>query len=574
MAWKFIDNVLAEAGLTQFPLALLEPDCSEYDAMLYQHGGSISADASGVFNTDQDTAEAKFASFFAHASAQQPQLLATPEYSCPWPVVEQMIQSNHWPTAGKVWVIGCESIRPKELQDFCNRCGMVTWFHPTYTVELDQAFLDIVCICLNATDAYGNETRVAVLQAKNTPMADGVHLIEPKFLIRGTERYILRNDDDSIHLALMICSDALEKDIFESLPHQEHFPYILLHVQLNPDPRNLRFRSYRDFWGTEDRNSVEIICLNWARDSLLLEERLSFGASAWYFKTDSAVATDEDVNAGHRFGSYYAENRSRYFHCQLLNYAEHVFYLRSVQVSQVRSARATHRARTGPHAVATLSWDSDLTDWQPAQPDDGFNSSCNEIHADLTPLTNAEITPVNRERLVCLSTSAVGATSKAQWPHVRSLKSFEMTQDEVCHRVTFCHDPDAGSCEQRRLWLHRFATLKNEIVPGGIQFPEHLEALQARGEIRYPAFPGNLSFNVVDKDGEYPSTFVFIGDSSEQHARQIMDKISDVVSDAKRSLVVWFRKNGQLAYVYPGGLDTIDADLSENSRSILRGALS
>lgn len=574
MAWKFIDTVLTEAGFDQIPLALLQPDCSEYDAMLYQHGGAISADASGVFNTDQDTAAAKFASFFAHASAQQPQLLATPEYSCPWSVVEQMIQSNHWPTAGKVWVIGCESIRPDELEAFCNRCDMVTWFRPAYTVEHDQVFLDIACICLNATDADGNQVRVAVLQAKNTPMADRDNMIEPRFLILGTDRYILRNDEDSIHLALMVCSDALEGGIFESLPHQEHFPYLLLHIQLNSDPRNLGFRRYRDFWGTEDRNGVEIICLNWARDSELLGARMPFGGSAWYFKTQDVVATDEEINDAHRLGSYYAESRSRYFHCQLLNYAEHVFHLRSVKVCQVRSARATHRVRTGPRAVATLSWDGDLSNWRPAQPDDGFIGSCNEIDADLTPLIGAGITPVNKERLVCLSTSAVDTTSKAPWPHVRSLRSFELTQDEVCHRVTFCHDPDAASCEQRRVWLHRFATLKNEILAGGVQFPEHLQALQAGGEIRYPALPGNLSFNVVDTDGAFPSTFVFIGDSSEKHAREIMDHISNIVGDAKRSLVVWFRDHsGQIRYVCPDGLVAFDANLSESNRSILRGSL-
>ena len=51
MAWIFTDMVLTEAGFEQIPLALLEPDCSEYDVMLYQHGGAITADVNGVFNT-------------------------------------------------------------------------------------------------------------------------------------------------------------------------------------------------------------------------------------------------------------------------------------------------------------------------------------------------------------------------------------------------------------------------------------------------------------------------------------------------------------------------------------------
>jgi hypothetical protein len=52
-----------------------------------------------------------------------------------------------------------------------------------------------------------------------------------------------------------------------------------------------------------------------------------------------------------------------------------------------------------------------------------------------------------------------------------------------------------------------------------------------------------------------------------------MDNIADIVGDAKRTLVVWFRQNGILTCVFPRGLDTIAVDLSESSRSILRGEL-
>lgn len=573
MAWKFVDEVLIQAGFQQVPLSLLEPDCTEYDVMLYQHSGAVTADANGVFNADHATAMAKFTSFFAQASAQQPQLLATPEYACPWPVLEQMVGNNQWPTAGKIWIVGCESIRPNELEEFCNRCDMVTWIPPDYKVELDQAFLDIACICLNAVDADGTETRVAVLQAKNIPMADGKHLIEPDYLIRGADRYILRNDEDSIHLATIICSDALELSIFESLPHQERFPYILLHIQLNPNPRHLGFREYRDYWGTHDRSNVEIICINWAKDTVLGGKTIPFGASAWYYKSTDVVASDDEINQAHRLGAYYAESRKRYFHCQVLNYTGLVFQLRSTKISQVRSLPPTRRKRTGPRAIATLYWDSDHSNWRPAQPDDGFIRTCDKIGANLEPLTEQEMSPVNRERLVCLSNSEIHVTSKAPWPHIRSLKSFELTQDEVSHRVTFCHDPDEDSCEQRRVWLHHFDTLKNEILAGNVQFPPHLQPLKAGGEIRYPALPDKLSFNVVDTDGAFPSTFVFIGDASESHAREVMDRISDIVSDAKRSLVVWFRQGGQLTYVCPDGVDTIDTDLTESRRSILRGTL-
>jgi len=371
----------------------------------------------------------------------------------------------------------------------------------------------------------------------------------------------------------MICSDTLETRIFESLPHQEQFPYILLHIQLNPDPRHLGFREYRDFWGTHDHSNVEIICLNWAKNTMVFGNPIPFGASAWYFKSSDVVASDDEINNAHKLGAYYAESLERHFHCQFLNYAELVFQLRSSKISQVRSLPPTHRKRMGPRAIATLIWDSDLSDWQPAQPDDGFNNFCDTIDADLAPLTDQDMMPTNKERLICLANFAIHAKSKVSWPHIRSLASFELKQNEVCQRVTFCHDPDENSCQQRRRWLHQFATLKNEILAGAVRFPPHLQPLQAGGVIRYPALPGKFSFNVVNTDGTFPSAFVFIGDDSEQHAREVLDLISDILRDAKRSLVVWFRQNGQLTYLCPDGLNAIDADLSESSRSILIGVL-
>ena len=576
MTWRFLDEVLKEVGFQQRPLGLLKPDCNEYDVMLYQHGGTIVADVNGVFNADQATATAKFTSLFTQAFVQQPQLLVTPEYSCPWSALEQMIRKNHWPAVGNVWVVGCESIRPSELTEFCSRCDMVTWHAPAYAAERDQVFLDIVCICLNATDDNGTEIRLAVLQAKNTAMADGKHLIEPNYLIRGQDRYILRNDEGSIRLALMICSDALEQNIVETLPRQEHLhlPYILLHIQLNPNPRHPGFREYRDFWGNRTLGNVEILCLNWARGTSVFGEAILFGGSAWYLKTDDVSARDTEVNEAHRLGSYYAASRHRHFHCQMLNYDEHVFCLRSSKISQVCSQPPTHRKRTGPRAIKALSWDSGISDWQPAWPDDGFSNSCVVMGVDMAPLNDDGMLPADRERLICLTNAEVRVTSKTPWPHVRSLKSFEIQQSEAGQRVTFCHDPDEDSRERRRLWLQRFATLKNEILGSSVSFPQHLQSLQGVGGIRYPAIPESYSFNVVDPNGEFPSTFVFIGEASDQHARQIMDRISDIVGDAKRSLVVWFRQqNGQFAYVCPSGIDTFDTDLSENSRSILRGTL-
>jgi hypothetical protein len=179
------------------------------------------------------------------------------------------------------------------------------------------------------------------------------------------------------------------------------------------------------------------------------------------------------------------------------------------------------------------------------------------------------MSPANKERLVCLSSGEIARSSKAKWPSLRALPSFEMTSEEVCHRITFCHDPDAQSRETRRRRLQSFSALRNEILSGTVPFPPHLESLQTEGAIRYPADNGSLSFNVAGPNGEFPATFVFVGDATEAYAKMQLADLADTIGDAKRTLVVWFRENGHLRYVYPEGLSDFDADLNESVRSIV-----
>ena len=569
MAWKYIDEVISERGLTQLPLSLLEPDCKEFDVLLYQHGGGLVADEKGVFNLDNELATLKFDSLFALAAEVRPHLLVTPEYSCPWSLIEQEANGDRWPAAGTAWIVGCESISVDELDQMAKRCRNAIWILPHCEPERDQTFLDCVCIFVTAKDAEGVEVRVLVIQAKGCAMADSLHLIEPNSLILGKDRYILRNDPDSIHLAIFVCSDSLEQGIFASLPHQENLPYILIHTQLNPDPRNLSFREYRDFWGTHNRERIEILCLNWAKGTTILHASTEFGGSGWYYKSSAVDANDADVNGAHSVGAYYTENRKRYFHCHLLNYSEYVFQLRSRKISQIRSAPPTHLPRKGPHGIAAYAWDSDMLFWKKDSPDDGFADACQLIGSDLSPLTDPAMSTSNRERLACLTSSEIARSSKAKWPSLRALPSFEMTSDEVCNRITFCHDPDENSHEIRRRRLQAFSILKNEILSGTVPFPPHLEFLQTQGVIQYPANDGSLSCNVSGPNGEFPAAFMFIGEASEVYARMRMADIADLIVDAKRNMVVWFRENGQLRFVYPEGLSDITADLNESARSIV-----
>jgi hypothetical protein len=352
--------------------------------MLYQHQGAVDASADGVGNRDSALAEQKFRAFFRLAAEKRPDLLATPEYSCPWSIIEECIAGENWPADGKVWIVGCESIHPDELTALQSRHANVQWLSPNFNVERSQKFMDPVCILLNAKNSGGATVRAVAIQIKCCPMADQQHRIEPDSLILGSDRYILRNNDSSIQLALMICADSLELDIYPSLPQHTLLPYLVLHIQLTPDPRHGGSRAYRDFWGRQDRAKTEIVTLNWARNSRIVSQNISFGGSAWYFKSDAEVASDADISRDHQHGAYYAYNRARYFHCQIFNYSEHVFHIRTSKIEQADSDPSRRIKRTGPQSVGSYSWSS--TQWALDHPDDGFITLCNSVHPQLFPL--------------------------------------------------------------------------------------------------------------------------------------------------------------------------------------------
>ena len=574
MAWKFADERLERRGLNAPSFRALHPDETEYDILLLQNCGTIEAGADGIYQPNNADAATKLAAFFSLASQIQPALLLTPEYSCPWNAMGDLIDGEAWPDDGNLWIVGCESITPSQLDAFQNRHS-IRWVYDLPTAQMEQRFLTPVCFLFPAHDRDGNLQRVALLQFKQKPMADRANEIEVRYMIRGAERFIFRNSDQSIHLAVIICAESLSFDYESELSQPAVLPYLLLHPQLNPKPRYSQFRAYREYWADRRMKRMEILALNWARGTSVRGFSFQFGGSGWYFKlnNDNVDIPDCRVDNAHGKGFYYARCKDRHYDCRVLNYDECVLHLKSLKVWQMEAPAAAYRDRIGPEAMASYSWDRQRASWiNNDKLDDGFQQTCAEVAADLEPLTGDVLSPSDKERLVCLTSGDIMPSSKTPWPSIASLQSLMLTSEEVCQRVTFCHDPDYESREARRRRLHAFCTLKNEIISGIVPFPTHLHSLQTCGELRYPAGVGNgaSSFNVSRSNGEFAATFVFLGDASEAHAQKRMEDLASIIKEAKRNLVVWFRENGQLRYICPPGRTNFTADLNESERSYTR----
>jgi hypothetical protein len=115
MNFKSVSDVLHEYGFEHPTLNALMPNAANYNAMMFQPRGEIEAGVNGVFNKDRAFATKQFSKFLALAHQKEADLAITPEYSMPWDVLKNSIATGARPAPGKLWVLGCESIKLQEL---------------------------------------------------------------------------------------------------------------------------------------------------------------------------------------------------------------------------------------------------------------------------------------------------------------------------------------------------------------------------------------------------------------------------------------------------------------------------
>lgn len=570
----FLDTKLAELGLSIVRLNVLHPDELTYGALFMQPAGDIKATPDGVENADSGVAVAKHSGFLQIASDLSVDLAMTPEYSCPWKVLSDCIRTEHLPCRGGLWVLGCESITEKHLTEFRNAQEQVTWIVAEFDPDKAKTFLDPLCYVFWARDEGGEFKLVVAIQFKGQPMSDHLHNLERDHMKRGAERFIIRNDNDSVLLTALICSDALNfKE--NTLPQNSHIPYLILHPQLNPKPRYNAFKEYRhDAYLRSDK--PEFICLNWARGFRLPGAQASqFGGSAYYLKTASLPPVDDRLNQDHRRGLYYTISPDNQSHIFFFNYCEGLFYLSSTKASQAAAAFRVLQNRTGPQMRGVYFWDATAGVWNEiAGTDDGFSVLCNAVGTDLSPLSDAALSILDRERLLALSTGAFHSSTQAKWFHASQLSSFHVKDDEIVKRLTVVQDPDATAYEERFRTLSNFSYLRNRIIADNRLFPKGIADFAGSSTIQYP-LENRYEFNLQKNDLSDKATVAYLGNCSAQRLNRSYDLLFEILDDPKdqvrdaqrRRLVVWYEQNGTTKAKWEERSD-INSDLSEGGTSI------
>lgn len=554
MEIKPVREILEPEGFGMPTLNVLIPNADNYATLLMQPQGDIEVNAAGVRNFDRDLATAQFSQFLDDAAETQADLVVTPEYAMPWEVLLNALRNGVKPSSGKLWVLGCESIKFSEFQSAKTEIAphATILFEP---LEVDGGrFLGPLAYVFLAPDIDANENdRLIILcQFKTNPMGDADHF-EVNCLQRGSWVYQFGDyQGQDIKLVSLICSDAFVFLDTEAMAVYDRG--LIIHIQLNQKPRQEQFRFYRDRLLRFNGDSTELICLNWACNVRLRSggHELAWNniaGSAWYLKPDTFDCRDETLCANHKRGLYYTWLDKLYVHALFFNYEPATYLLKTTKVAHVRVPAPLSRRR-GPQLTRTNVWSAVTESWEEQdQVEDGFSSIVGETgDARISIEEISDRNPLIAERILALCSGKIG--TRDDWYAVHQLDSCVIDATEIVFRLTFCQDSEQEACDFRIARLKRCRRLW-DILKDDFNLPAALNDFSSG--FTFDWMPGSPHQNAISEQGA-KATVVYMGedvnidqvDAVKKTLEELLHRAScdpDKSIEARQRLAVWYRND-------------------------------
>lgn len=429
-------------SLTVVGLHALDPVREPYRTLLLQPQGVVEANHERVGHADRDHGHRLCAGFLATAAITKADLAIAPEYCVPWDVVEEIILGKFRPEPGCIWALGCESIRPADLEALGQRCngdaGLM--FHCEQLAPRQVAqkqYVDPLVYVFWAINTQDVAVLCFVVQFK-TVACQSFGDVEETSLCLGERVYAFNKDLGKIGLLSIICSDAFD---FTPFIDNVHLNCLLIHIQLNQKPAHADYAAYRMRLCSVGSNShVELICLNWAQNVRELQASGKYvswnnvAGSAWYvppakFSGDGAI-----VDELHRHGLYYSL-LDRRWHAFFLSYEEQILLLQKQKLLFLGAQALV--PKTCVAVVDRWHWNSETTAWDGGcVATDGFAVALQPYAAISGPLEQASLQSVLAvERALEVLVGPKG--NPTTWFAVHELDAMHLDLDqESMRRVT------------------------------------------------------------------------------------------------------------------------------------------
>lgn len=510
---------LDKHGLSNPALEVLNPTEESYRALLLQPSGPFLGDAARIGPLDLDFANQQATRLLEMAVKGGHHLVVTPEYYLPTKTLLKCVEGDTFPARDALWVLGCESMTPKQLEEFKTQALQTgtceVFFEEDEAAEKQGTYFDPVAYCFIAKEKLsGQERRVVLFQFKTISSKDD-HYFENKLLRTGKSIYQFFGPNNHLSLATIICSDAFgiseDKDILRKLTSQA----TLLHIQLNPKPHNPDYQKYRleTFRRHLRTSNCDIVCLNWAENMVFMEHPEgkehkweNETGSAWYLPHDRCSSHDAQIESNERKGLYYSKHR-RDRHVLHFHYAPAAFELTVPKVEH--TGHQLHANSTGPTMDARYTWDATSQAWveQIKYADTGLIelfSGDEKVKAAFAHLKTEE-SRLRIERAVALACGLT--TGKEDWYAAAELPSLQISDDELPQRVTVCLERDERIRVERHGRVQSVAALHHILAKESL--PLQIRDL-AGGGARIHWSRKSPHTNVV-KDGHEPALVSFLG---------------------------------------------------------------
>lgn len=583
MIYKFIDNILASNNLSFLDLDVLNPDSHNYKTLLFQPKGKIEVTPLGFKNQNESEVIEKVDSFIKLAIQKNASLAITPEYFCPFESIKTILSNkSNQPAEKKLWILGCESITPIEIEslkrEFTSKDCFI--YYDESVLSNQGNFLDPVCYVFKARSTDSNLITVCLIQFKTQHMGVWESPFERDHYIKGNELYIFRNNLSSIYLLTLICSEATKFEIDNTFKEQidhrwDNNPFIIINIQLNPKPAHEEFILFRG--NTLKFEHKDLISLNWAKGTTIAFEKVKstfkeYSRSGIYSQRNQLrFDNDRYFLENHIKGLYYTYKNPDldYFH---FNSENELFDVDNTKPYQGQRTPLTRR--TGPNVISCYNWKDSA--FQINEPDDELALFLEKRGYNNSVLLNADLNVFDKERLVCISTGNISNKGHDGWYRIDKLKSCMITHEESICRISFTQDSHGDLI--RGDFIKKFETLN--YLLNNQDFPERFSFLKDNSiSLSFDSYydESRYNYNIITKDKE-KATGAFIGNTDLADAKKVFDKyirlFNSEQSQSRKRVIIWYEHGIQnYENIYDRESPKITNDYSNDPASIKRDKL-
>lgn len=516
MEIKPVHEFLGELKITQ--LALLHPSRKSYRAALFQPSGPVEASSTRIGHENSSNFIYQCRAFLEKSVDSYADLVVTPEYSLPWKLFDEIAGKNSslQPTVGAIWVLGFESIKPAEFEQFVNRArGNNNFVHhePFDPAELiNKTYVDPLVYVFWSDLKTDAKQLCFVIQFKTAPCREALDT-EYTNLYTGNVVYKISNcSQPSISLLTILCSDSFDFDTV----NQHTDKCLLIHIQLNPKPAHRPYATYRDtLYAVGGAHNVELLCLNWASQIREIKGANKYldwknnSGSAWFAPQERFNAAPQHIDAVHRNGLYYSVPKSKW-HAAFLHCDAHALFISKEKV-HFGDGTYAEEPKVWIQVKGRWIWDQFNREFfAELQPDSMFDKAVSDLPMLKVAIKDLlERSAVDAERSLELLCGPKQKESGV-WFNIDQLESMRMIADESSCRATVSQDfePDSKGAEFRDARL-----LKGEdavqLTGKNLSWPYPVQDLVSG--FKY-AWNKKFSFqNIRCNSTSKPATLVYLG---------------------------------------------------------------